>query len=409
MRALMVLTVAAGLALFTPAATQHAAHAATLRPQAHTRVLYHSTFSRATFRAWSSTLRRNGWTLAGNNTATYNGNSATVLTAPLSIRGLKNFAVQAVIKAPDSTGSNPVGLPSFGLDIGLGGSYGSAVRVGTQFSTNPDQNAPQMWWGDDSVSGYPDNSIILPAKDSGQSARYAAYRLEVRGTDYTFLIDNKVVIHFNLGPHKLGPQVGIFSIYSRMTIKSFSVIRLPAGGAQPLLPAVKNLVLNGADLLDLSLDQGHFYSNEEVARFNKTTPAAIAATGRLLGYEADYSAPNSSPIGFVASGDTAWASADQANADADGAARYYSQTFGEDPNYTQTPVPELGSHASLVVYDYKTSDGYTYRDGIIVFSRGTYSAYIFASGSIASEPVQSMESQLIAWAKIVDARVPAAR
>jgi hypothetical protein len=228
------------------------------------------------------------WTKSGSGVA-FDGKSVGSLAAPLKIAPGTTFAVQAEVRI--------LGTGPFKANVTGAGVFtrtdakdvhttveGGAFLSGTK---ETDDQGAQLAWGE--VTTGSGNAF-----DPGTA--WHTYRLEASADQYRLFVDGRQMIQHAL-PDKQNPvQAGIFAAYERVIVRKFEVLPASTPPVQvPADPPLDKMVLQLSDLpaiLFFYPNMEHVLSNAEVARSRGDTIAAVAQTGRVVGFEVDYSVFN---------------------------------------------------------------------------------------------------------------------
>lgn len=171
-------------------------------------VLYQADFAHGT-PGWVRLGNENWTTVDGILTA--DGSADGTLLAPITSKGLGNFAVEASIQAikDDNYGNG-----YFAIDVHDSGTGdGSGIGAGFQ-----DQNTSLAVWP-------LDNSGSLNTSNYTLDKHWHLYRLEVRGNQYRLLVDGIPMVSATSNHSLSATQLGLLANYE-VSIRSFRVMSL---------------------------------------------------------------------------------------------------------------------------------------------------------------------------------------
>jgi hypothetical protein len=386
-----------------------AARAAALSPrsQAAKAVLSQST---PVYKAAFGKKRLKGWVVASGpawhvgqkGIATFDGSDAGTVLAPFSTHRMHDLSVQASIRV---VGTSTQYVSGYGVVVRAVG--GTGVDGGTFASSVDDRyNRPLLVWKGESVGGT--NAILRPG--------YNTYRVDVHGSDFTLSIDGHQIIQFTITDYSdssVYPAVGLWSLYRKIQVKSFTVSRLRTAAPLPAAPPVKALDLAPADVpAGLSPLGGAYYTGQELDDLRNHPAGTENAEGLLLGYQASFgtaSPPTSGPFGLYSYVYAFRSSQDARSSLSRNWPRFQKEWSG--PNFAASDVSGLGDEAHQYIVDY-TETGYgpsvpSTMVGVF-FRRGGYEINMFEDFVQGSMPRSAMAAQATALAKIVDGRIQGA-
>ena len=378
------------------------AHAASTRVssgvQQQSATLYQAQFKTKGLKGWTVRGRGSGWQVNRKGIVTFDG-LPSELFAPFRSGSVRNFAVQATIK---TVGKPTTPFSGYGLIVRGTASAFSGIFGGFFYSVaDGGIVAPLLMWTSggtsDDVSGA--TATLHPG--------YNTYRLEVRDTDYTLLVNGQQIVQFKITDFTGGARVGIIGMEQKLQVSSFKVTRLQAAAPLPTLPPVKAIDLDPADVPSvLQSVGGHYSTNELVSRLANIPLATLVSWGRIIGYEAHYLAPTpptSGPfylIGFV----DALTSSQGAKQDLTSDWTVLQKRWTGNTTFAAGDLSGLGEEAHQLAYDFSDSSGNYTRVGVL-FRRTTYEVVVvedFIRGTVSRD---DMVKQDTALAKIIDGRI----
>lgn len=338
------------------------------------------------------------WTFA-QSTASYGGASNATLLAPYTLKHVANFAVQAQIQGTGPGGPD-ANLIGFGLVTRqVAANPHTTVAGGSYFSTNSEDDNPELSWNGDTVGG----ASFSPGTS------WHLYRLEVRGSDYQLFIDGKQVAAYTIGDYPYPAHVGIFSTYYRVRVRNFAVYRLDAPSSPaPTFPPTKPYNLTVGDLPTTTFylpTVQHYYTDEETARERGVTLASLQATGRVASYGTDFFAHGKDLID-VYSSVTAFTSAAAARADVPERLDALRPFYRAYPNYHELPGNLLAEVSAGFSTDFQAG-GQKFSVLALFFARDGYEVLIRVTifqGSLSADRLQRLAVTL---GGIVDHRIQA--
>jgi hypothetical protein len=334
---------------------------------------------------------------ASKGVLSFDGSGATSLIVPYQTKHRPNFAVEMRVRAV-SISATPTAFPGYGITVRQSDSdENSGIFAGSFFSDSATFDEPLILWAGDSVGG--------DAVDPGTA--WHTYRLEVKDTQYRFLIDKKPMITFTIPDFRADTQIGIFSSYVKIKVKSFKVFTLGSAPAPAVLPPVEKLDIQQNDLPSgFQASIGHYFTNQEVARINQVSLDTVVGQGRVITYEVAYTSAATIGMFYVSGTVTAYSSTDQAKADYVASIPEDSKTLSTSANVSnlqQITPTGLGDAATVFSFGY-TSQSQPYDGYIIDFIHGGYRSVVNVSFAPGSDPAAE-EAQAVAVAKAIDARL----
>src|SRR5207237_6779421 len=95
----------------------------------------------------------------------------------------------------------------------------TSIMGGSFYDTDaPENNNPNLYWNGDTAGG--------AAFDPGTA--FHTYRLEVRGTQYTLLIDGQQMVQYSIADFAGPVKAGIFAMFYKTNVTTFAVYPLDA-------------------------------------------------------------------------------------------------------------------------------------------------------------------------------------
>jgi hypothetical protein len=354
--------------------------------------LFSAAFKSRKLKGWK--VDRSAWHVTGDGTVSFTGAGTGQMLAPFSTRATHDFAVEAEVEAV-----GPALHPEAGYGVEVRGAWPSqGIAGGSHFSATPELNEPLLLWGRDSVGG----------ADVALGAGYNTYRLEVHGRDYTLFINGRRIVRFTIGKFGKGTTVGVWSLNQQILVNSFKVTQLRSAKPLAALPAVEVVDLRPQDVpSSLAPGDGHFATNQELARLNRVPLATLAGAGNIISYHTSYialSQPDFGPVWATASVD-AFLSPDTAQTSLTTRLAGLGQLWSGNTNYAASTVGGLGDEAHALGYEYFAGN-YDATQVAIVFRRGRYvvsvsESFVQGGGVTRSDLV----AQSTALARIVDGRI----
>jgi hypothetical protein len=329
----------------------------------------------------------------------YDGSDATSLIVPFQTKHHPNFAVEMSVRATSISAAQ--GLPGYGVTVRQSDTDASSgIFAGTFFSDNATFNEPLILWGSDSVGG---NSF-------NPGTGWHTYRLEVKDTQYRLLIDKHAMVSFTIPEFRNDTEIGIFSSFTAIKVRSFKVFAFGSAPAPTALPPVETFDLQQSDLpAGFQASIGHYFTNQEVARETQVPLATVTGSGRVITYEIAYASQAETGMFFVSGTITAYSGPDAAKSDYQANVASDLKTLSASANATnvhQSTPAGLGDTATVLSFDY-TTQNQPYRGYVVDLIRGRYRLNIDVS--FVPESDSSAEAtQAVAIAKAIDSRVQGA-
>jgi hypothetical protein len=384
-----------GAVIAALAASMAFAHAPQVHAQSQSRaagsatILYRSSFGTTGLKGWHI----NGlWHAGTEGIVSFDGFFSGEILAPFSVVHLRNFRVEATIKAvvPAIRPSDQE-VQAYGLDL-RATRQKHGIRGGSFLS--PPYAGPNLAWSNQRVGG---NDVTL-------GPGFNAYRVDVHGNDYTLSINGVQIVQFPITRSSTGTRVGIWSDHRQIEVKDFTVTRL--GGAVRLgkVPPMQTLSLGRSDIPpSLRTSEGHYLTLEELARGGYESIDSMRARGQFLSYEAYYDQAPSPPtlpegLHVFMTAYTSLEAAQKALAEGvpgpDGGPEF--------DHWVVADMSGLGDGASVLSYDYEsfTIIFISLRRGPFVVTLIT----LFAKGFVSHS---EMVNQTTALARIVDRHIKA--
>jgi hypothetical protein len=327
----------------------------------------------------------------------YDGSGDTSLIVPFRTKHRPNFAVELRIRALGISGSN-VAIRGYGITVRQStADESSGIFAGSFFSDNAIFDNPLILWGDDSVGG-----AVFDPKTSWQ-----VYRLEVKDTRYRLLIDKKPMVSFVISDFRTDTEIGIFSSFVHVQIKSFKVYALASSAAPVALPPVKQFDVQAADVpAGFQANIGHYFTNQEVGQESQVPVSTVSAAGRIVSYEVAFDSSSTTGMFYLSGAVTAYTGSDAARSDYQvNVASDVKELSGSSntSNVQQSTSSGLGDESTLFSFDY-TSQGESYRGYVLTFTRGTYRGVVTADFVPGTDP-NAEAAQVVSVAHAVDARL----
>jgi len=345
--------------------------------------------------------RRGAWQFAGH-VLQYDGRSNGVLLAHVNLHSVTSFAVQATMQGlgPGGPESDPTG---FGLVIRQRpAAPNMSVRGGSFFSGSLANNNPELAWNGDTVGG----ATFQPHRS------WHLYRLEVRPSLYTLLIDGKEVVEYPIADYAHPTNAGIFSAYYRIRVKSFTVFSLTAAGTPaPITPPTKPFNLTLSDLPATTFFEPtlrHYSTNQEIARERGVTLSSLLDAGQLGSYKAAFEAIQSSKFLSISSTVSAFETVDEARSDVVSRLDATKQHAAQQPNLQILASVQVGDKSGGLIFDVDVGDAH-YTTLVLSFARGRYTALqqvAIVRGGLSQDELLTLATTL---AKVVDGRLQRAQ
>jgi hypothetical protein len=333
----------------------------------------------------------------GKGTASYDGESNAVLFMPYRPNGRTDFAVQATMRGL-GPGGPEANLAGFGVVVRQNPSDPhTSISAGSFFSSNSEDNNPEIYWNGDTVGG----------EQLNPGTSWHLYRFEVQGSLYTLFIDGKQMVQYPIDDYPHATRIGIFSTYYKVEVKNVQVFGLSAPTQQPpAYPPTKPLVLRLADLPATTFyapDLEHFYPNDEVARERGVTLASLEASGRLMSYGVDFEVYDLTVVDIYNSV-TAFKTAAEAQADIPARLAVLHKQYSAQPNFHDLPANQVGDVSGGFTFDY-SSLGYSFSLVTLLFARGQYETLVIFSTVAGKMSTDAAVAETLGLAKIVDTRI----
>jgi hypothetical protein len=367
---------------------------------------YRATFMTKGITGWSSP-DKDDWSVNRKGILTFgrprDGGLEGEIFAPVQTRAVRDFAVQATIKAV----GNPYDLlaAGYGVIVRHSRSPSSGIRGGVQILNSyqtPVASLAQLAWGYDDVGG--GLADVHPG--------YNTFLLVVHKTDFTLFINGTEFLQFTIPDYSDGTRVGLWSIAQKLQVKSFEVMRLRTFPPLPAMPPVKALNLGPSDLPGGFL-LGHYSRRTD---WTGSADPARVATLNSEGFIIDYGVtftdayaatdPAATDPIVVSSDVIAFTSPQGAQQELmlDWPSDQVDPLLSGATNLVRGDVNGLGDEAHQRSYDYgNAADGYTIVD--VLFRRGTYGVRIqewFHQDKVSRPEVVARATAL---ARIVDGRI----
>jgi hypothetical protein len=146
-----------------------------------------------------------------------NAGSNSIILAPIKIT-TANYVVDAHIEIPNNTG-----IYDFGIIVGSDGNHDgyACYMFGSHNGPNGSVNIT-----DDLSVLYPDLITPLQSHLYQVDANWHTYRVEVRGVQITFLIDNQQLLQISSSNSSSVREVGLIDARSVINVSSFKVTSL---------------------------------------------------------------------------------------------------------------------------------------------------------------------------------------
>lgn len=336
------------------------------------------------------------WTFQ-KGTMAFDGESPGYAFPSIVLKGATNFAVEATMRSPGSGGST-ANLTGFGVVVGHSPSNPhTSISGGSFFSTQSEDNNPQLYWNSDTVGG----AAFTPG------TAWHTYRLEVHENLYTLFIDGHQVVQYPIDDHPFPTRAGVFSLYDRVQVKTFKILGLTSNGSTSSpAPRLKRLNLTLPDLPTSDYFQPllqHYTTNVEAAREQNTSVAALEAQGRITSYVVSWF-PWGLDFFDLLSSVTLFRTS--ANAQASSVARLeaFKQVFSGSTNFRLLPDEHIGDTNRGLRLDIVSGDQ-TLDVFALLFTRGNYSVLLRAVfyGGQMSESDEI--AKIVSLAKVIDSRV----
>lgn len=354
---------------------------------------------------WKAPARHNGPWRSKNGVLSYSGASTAGIYPGYTVPHGTDFAVQAHLRGAGPGGADVI-LKGFGLVARpAAASTPTGVEAGSFFSS---QNAredtnPEIYWNGQTAGG----AAFSPKKG------WHLYRLEVRGSQFTLLIDGTQMVNYTIADYTDPTRVGIFSRFYRLEARDFEVMTVSATLTPVMtVPALKQMNLTVADLPVTGFylpTLSHWYPNEEIARERNLSLSALQAAGSIVSYGTDFFA-RSREVSDIYSQITAYGTPAQALADNTARVQVLRATFRQ-----LVPVPTANYHDLTGIAVGDASDGFRFdassggiegRYVFLYFSRGRFAAHLTVVFDPTMAPDADKSVALVtALARIMDQRM----
>jgi hypothetical protein len=185
-------------------------------------------------------------------------------------------------------------------------------------------------------------------------------------------------------------------------------MRRPGEKSVPATPLLKTLSLQTSDHpAGFQLNIGHVFTNAELVRERQTPVSTAVGEGRLLSYETSYDSDASQRTFYVRGVVAAYSGADRARTEYSTSLQTQLQSFQSDSNTQhlhESTVSGPGDGASVVSFHY-TVRSVGYRAYFLSFHRGSYAASVSAGFATSALTPDQELAQVVAMARVVDARI----
>lgn len=169
-----------------------------------------------------------GWSSDGDGTwsvvdheLVFDGGGASVIVAPVKLKNVQNYAIQAKIQYQrEDGGASDFGLIAHTTADPRFSDNGVEGIMGGEYSNNPGDTA-DIWSG-----GLVYDTTDLGKSDYTLDHLWHVWRLEVRGNQYRLLIDGRLATSGASNQYLSNTRVGLFSGSDEINVQYFRVYRL---------------------------------------------------------------------------------------------------------------------------------------------------------------------------------------